>query len=76
MRCFVKPGRFVQGPPAVKYRGIFLNDEAPDLTGWANEKFGGYNHQFYEKIFELLLRLKAIISGRRCGTTLSTRTIR
>ena len=23
---FVKPGKYVQGPPAVKYRGIFLND--------------------------------------------------
>jgi hypothetical protein len=56
---YVKPGKFVQGPPAVKYRGIFLNDEDPDLTGWANENFGGYNHRFYEKIFELLLRLKA-----------------
>ncbi|HTV41601.1 MAG TPA: glycosyl hydrolase 115 family protein [Candidatus Sulfotelmatobacter sp.] len=56
---FVKPGKYVQGPPAVKYRGIFLNDEAPDLTGWANEKFGGYNHAFYTNIFELLLRLKA-----------------
>jgi len=56
---FVKPGAYVQGPPAVKYRGIFLNDEAPSLTGWVNEKFGTYNHQFYEKVFELLLRLKA-----------------
>src|ERR1700728_656929 len=56
---YVSPGRFVQGPPAVKYRGIFLNDEDPDLTNWANEKFGGYNHLFYEKLFELLLRLKA-----------------
>ena len=56
---FVKPGRFVQGPPAVKYRGIFLNDEAPDLTGWATETFGGYNHAFYTNVFELLLRLKA-----------------
>ncbi len=55
---FVKPGRYVEGPPAVKYRGIFLNDEAPSLTGWVHEKFGNYNHQFYEKIFELLLRLK------------------
>jgi len=43
----------------VKYRGIFLNDEAPALTGWVREKFGNYNHQFYEKVFELLLRLKA-----------------
>jgi hypothetical protein len=36
-----------------------LNDEAPDLTGWVNEKFGGYNHAFYTNVFELLLRLKA-----------------
>ncbi|HEY1789337.1 MAG TPA: glycosyl hydrolase 115 family protein [Verrucomicrobiae bacterium] len=56
---FVKAGKYVHGPPAVKYRGIFLNDEAPDLTGWAKEKFGGYNHAFYTNIFELLLRLKA-----------------
>ncbi len=58
-KLFVKAGKYVQGPPAVKYRGIFLNDEAPDLTGWAKEKFGGYNHAFYTNIFELLLRLKA-----------------
>jgi hypothetical protein len=56
---YVKAGRWVEGEPAVKYRGIFLNDEAPALTGWANEKFGGFNHHFYEKVFELLLRLKA-----------------
>ena len=56
---YVKAGRWVQGEPAVKYRGIFLNDEAPSLSGWAKEKFGGFNHQFYEKVFELLLRLKA-----------------
>ena len=56
---FVKPGAFTQGPPAVKYRGIFLNDEAPCLSGWTREKFGGFNHKFYVKVFELLLRLKA-----------------
>jgi Glycosyl hydrolase family 115/Gylcosyl hydrolase family 115 C-terminal domain len=55
----VRPGTYTQGPPAVKYRGIFLNDEAPALTGWVKEKYGNYNHQFYEKVFELLLRLKA-----------------
>ena len=38
---------------------IFLNDEAPALTGWVNEKFGGYKHEFYERVFELLLRLRA-----------------
>lgn len=56
---FVRPGKYVQGPPGVKYRGIFLNDEAPSLTGWVKEKYGNYNHEFYSKVFELLLRLKA-----------------
>ena len=56
---YILPGRVVIGPPAVKYRGIFLNDEAPALTGWAKKKFGGLNHEFYEKVFELLLRLRA-----------------
>jgi hypothetical protein len=55
---FVKPGRFIEGEPAVRYRGIFLNDEAPSLSGWTREKFGGFNHTFYVKVFELLLRLK------------------
>ncbi|WP_217494477.1 glycosyl hydrolase 115 family protein [Nibricoccus aquaticus] len=56
---FVKAGRFTSGEPVVKYRGIFLNDEAPALTGWAAEKFGGLNSQFYGKVFELMLRLRA-----------------
>jgi len=56
---FVRAGKFAQGPPSVKYRGIFLNDEAPDLTGWVKDKFGDYNHAFYTNVFELLLRLKA-----------------
>ena len=55
---FVRPGRFVLGPPAVRYRGIFLNDEAPALSGWSKEKFGGFNHAFYTNVFELLLRLR------------------
>jgi hypothetical protein len=45
--------------PKVKYRGFFINDEAPAFSGWTKEKFGGVNHLVYEKIFELLLRLKA-----------------
>ena len=57
---FIRPGRVRLGPPSVKYRGIFINDEAPSLTGWVLEKFGShYNIHFYEKVFELLLRLKA-----------------
>ncbi len=55
---YVIPGRYTDGEPAVKYRGIFINDEAPSFTGWAKEKFGGVNHLVYEKVFELILRLK------------------
>ncbi|MES2277229.1 MAG: glycosyl hydrolase 115 family protein [Bacteroidota bacterium] len=55
---FVAPARHTDGTPAVKYRGIFINDEAPAFSGWSREKFGGPNHQVYEKIFELILRLK------------------
>src|SRR5262249_13162412 len=55
---FVKAGAYRQGPPTVKYRGIFLNDEAPALSGWAKEKFGNLNHKFYTNVFELILRLK------------------
>jgi Glycosyl hydrolase family 115/Gylcosyl hydrolase family 115 C-terminal domain len=56
---YAKAGRWVTGPPVVKYRGIFLNDEAPALTGWVKEKYGGYNHLFYTRVFDLLLRLGA-----------------
>jgi hypothetical protein len=56
---YARPGVHFQNSPAVKYRGIFINDEAPSLTNWVHEKFGNYNHKFYEKVFELLLRLKA-----------------
>ncbi len=45
--------------PKVKYRGIFINDEAPALSSWSKEKFGGFNHKFYDKVFELMLRLKS-----------------
>lgn len=44
--------------PSVKYRGIFLNDEAPSLTGWVNTKFKGYNEEFYKHVYELILRCK------------------
>lgn len=48
----------VADAPVVKYRGIFLNDEAPALTGFVKEKFGSFNHRFYEKVFELILRMR------------------
>ena len=50
--------RVTVGEPAVKYRGIFINDEAPAFSGWTREKFGGVNHLVYEKVFELILRLR------------------
>ncbi len=55
---FVLPGCHMEGEPAVKYRGIFINDEAPALSGWVFENYGGFNHHFYSKVFELILRLK------------------
>jgi hypothetical protein len=70
---YVKAGKYEQGEPSVKYRGIFLNDEAPDLTNWVAGKFGyvprrddppipggvaNYNSAFYGRIFEAILRLK------------------
>lgn len=56
---YVQAGTRVQDWPKVKYRGIFLNDEAPALTNWVQANHGNYNHEFYQKIFELMLRLKA-----------------
>jgi beta-xylosidase len=55
---WVLAGRHSMGEPKVKYRGIFINDEAPALAGWVQEKFGGFNARFYERVFELILRLK------------------
>ncbi|WP_029233038.1 glycosyl hydrolase 115 family protein [Butyrivibrio sp. VCB2006] len=48
----------VSKEPSVKYRGFFINDEWPAFGNWATEHFGGINAKCYEKIFELLLRLK------------------
>jgi hypothetical protein len=57
---YVLPGEYTDGEPNVRYRGIFLNDEAPCLTSWVKNTFGtNYgDHRFYEKVFELILRLK------------------
>ena len=71
---YIKPGRIVSAEPSVKYRGIFLNDEYPALTRWVSFKYGNvtpsadppippgvanYGSEFYSRIFEVLLRLKA-----------------
>ncbi len=57
-QIYLMTGTHTNGEPMIKYRGIFINDEAPALSGWAHHTFGGFNHQFYEKLFELILRLK------------------
>ncbi len=67
-KLFVKAGKFVTGPPAIKYRGIFINDEAPALTEWVRKTYGevpgrrgtaNYGRGFYTNIFEVMLRLRA-----------------
>ena len=55
---FITRGSYTKGSPKVKYRGIFINDEAPALSGWAFEKFGGFNAEFYDHVFEYILRMK------------------
>ena len=57
---FVNRGTYSDGEPAVRYRGIFLNDEAPCLTSWVKNTYGtGYgDHRFYQRVFELVLRLR------------------
>ncbi|MBB3206174.1 lysophospholipase L1-like esterase [Rhodopirellula rubra] len=54
----IKAGVYVQGPPKVKYRGIFINDEEPAFGRWSREKFGGINSKMYSHVFELILRLR------------------
>lgn len=56
-------GTSIEGPPSVKYRGIFLNDEDWGLQPWAAQNMDtdikDIGPKTYAKIFELLLRLKA-----------------
>jgi hypothetical protein len=48
--------------PAVRYRGIFINDEDWGLHQWAKRTFelevGSIGPKTYEKVFELMLRLR------------------
>ena len=57
---FVNRGIYTDGEPAVRYRGIFLNDEAPCLTSWVKNTYGTEygDHRFYQRVFELILRLR------------------
>ena len=57
---FANRGIYTDGEPAVRYRGIFLNDEAPCLTSWVKNTYGTEygDHRFYQRVFELVLRLR------------------
>ena len=61
---YVQPGLYIQKEPSVQYRGIFINDER--FGGWArwveqnfDRESGEVGPKVYEKVFELLLRLRA-----------------
>ncbi|ORX96760.1 hypothetical protein BCR34DRAFT_524762 [Clohesyomyces aquaticus] len=60
---YALPQSTVHGPPFVKYRGLFINDEEPALTSWwANQHNASHyplDTEFYAHVFDLLLRLKA-----------------
>ncbi len=60
---YIKKGKFIFGPPSVKYRGIFINDEDWGIQPWATNTYEPENKDIgpktYARIFELLLRLKA-----------------
>lgn len=60
---------FLIDAPKVEMRGFFINDEWPAAGNWATKHFGhlmnekgekmnSFNYLYYEKLFDLLLRLK------------------
>lgn len=62
-QIYALPGTVIQKEPAVKYRGLFINDEEPALNGWwatyKNKTRHPLDAEFYAHVFDLLLRLKA-----------------
>jgi len=61
---YVAPDTYCQGEPSVQYRGIFINDERfGGWARWAEQHFeketGKVGPKTYQRVFELLLRLKA-----------------
>lgn len=59
---YVSAGTRRFGPPSVKYRGIYINDEDWGLVPWAQGTFApdepAPGPRTYAKVFDLLLRLK------------------
>ena len=72
---FIATGVAPVEAPAVRYRGIFLNDEGWGLRPWAanthEPEVGNIGPKTYGRIFELLLRLRAntIWPAMHPGTT-------
>ncbi|WP_448699713.1 glycosyl hydrolase 115 family protein [Mucilaginibacter sp. AW1-3] len=60
---YITPGTSIVGPPSVKFRGIFINDEDWGMQPWAaknmDKDIKDIGPNTYAHIFELLLRLKA-----------------
>ena len=59
----IQPMSFISKSPSVKYRGFFLNDEDWGMQPWAakmmDKDLADIGPNTYEKVFELMLRLKA-----------------
>jgi hypothetical protein len=60
---WIKQGDYQLGPPSVKYRGMFINDEKFALKLWAAEKqdpeVKGIGINTMQKVFELMLRTRS-----------------
>ena len=58
----IRSGQPEIAAPEVKFRGIFVNDEDWGMHAWAKRTFepevGGIGPRTYEKVFELMLRLR------------------
>lgn len=56
---------YVSTPPTIRYRGIFINDEDWGMKTWAERNFekelGDIGPKTYDKVCELILRLKGNI---------------
>lgn len=68
-KIYLNESFFLIDAPKVEKRGFFINDEWPAAGNWATKHFGhlmnekgekmnSFNHLYYEKLLDLLLRLK------------------
>ena len=62
-QLYISGTKTVSKEPSVKYRGIFINDEDWGIHPWAKSTLdkaaGSIGPRTYEKVFELILRMKA-----------------